>query len=46
VDHRQAVDGDRYAHNLFGSGAVLKQKAYTLALSYLPEEERQAGLLN
>jgi phage/plasmid-like protein (TIGR03299 family) len=46
VDHRQAVDGDRYAHSLFGSGAVLKQKAYTLALSYLPEEERQAGLLN
>ncbi len=46
VDHRQTVDGDRYAHSLFGSGAALKQKAYTLALSYLPEEERQAGLFN
>jgi phage/plasmid-like protein (TIGR03299 family) len=36
VDHVQPIEGDRYAHSLFGSGAALKQKAHTLAVSYLP----------
>jgi phage/plasmid-like protein (TIGR03299 family) len=35
VDHKQEVKGDRYAHVLFGSGAVLKQRAYELALAEL-----------
>jgi hypothetical protein len=37
VDHKQEIDGDRYAHILFGSGATLKQKAYKLALEQLPK---------
>jgi len=37
VDHVQEIDGDRYAHILFGSGATLKQKAYELALAQLPK---------
>jgi hypothetical protein len=37
VDHKQEIDGDRYAHILFGSGATLKQKAYELALAQLPK---------
>ncbi len=37
VDHKQEINGDRYAHILFGSGATLKQKAYELALAQLPK---------
>lgn len=37
VDHKQEINGDRYGHILFGSGATLKQKAYELALAQLPK---------
>ncbi len=36
VDHIEKINGDRYAHILFGSGATSKQKAYELALARLP----------
>jgi phage/plasmid-like protein (TIGR03299 family) len=35
VDHAQVSKGDRYAHILFGSGAGLKESAYSLAKKYL-----------
>ena len=37
VDHQQEIDGDRYAHALFGSGAILKEKAYELVVAQLPK---------
>jgi len=37
VDHIQSIGGDRYAHILFGNGAVLKRSAYELALQQLPK---------
>jgi phage/plasmid-like protein (TIGR03299 family) len=37
VDHKQEINGDRYAYMLFGSGATLKQKAYDLVLAQLPK---------
>jgi hypothetical protein len=37
VDHKQEINGDRYAHILFGSGATLKQKAYEPELAQLPK---------
>ncbi len=45
VDHKQPIDGDRYAHILFGSGAALKRSAYNLALSYSPDKKEQDALL-
>ncbi|MGZ5434820.1 MAG: DUF932 domain-containing protein [Pyrinomonadaceae bacterium] len=36
VDHAQQIKGDRYAHAIFGKGATLKNTAYKLALTYLP----------
>lgn len=41
VDHKQEIDGDRYAHILFGSGASLKEKAYQLVVAEL--SKRQSG---
>jgi phage/plasmid-like protein (TIGR03299 family) len=35
VDHKQEINGDRYAHILFGSGANLKERAYELAVAQL-----------
>jgi phage/plasmid-like protein (TIGR03299 family) len=35
VDHKQVSKGDRYAHILFGSGANLKELAYSLAKKQL-----------
>jgi phage/plasmid-like protein (TIGR03299 family) len=35
VDHKQEINGDRYAHILFGSGAALKRRAYELVLAQL-----------
>jgi phage/plasmid-like protein (TIGR03299 family) len=35
VDHKQKINGDRYAQILFGSGATLKQKAFDLAFAQL-----------
>jgi phage/plasmid-like protein (TIGR03299 family) len=37
VDHKQGINGDRYAHILFGGGANLKERAYELALAQLPK---------
>ncbi len=42
VDHAQRINGDRYAHILFGAGASLKKSAYELAIAYLQEH----GLAN
>jgi phage/plasmid-like protein (TIGR03299 family) len=33
VDHIQTVDGDRYAHQIFGGGSDIKTKALEIALS-------------
>jgi hypothetical protein len=37
VDHKQEINGDRYAHILLGKGADLKERAYELALAQLPK---------
>lgn len=39
VDHKQEINGDRYAHILSGSGAALKQKACELALGQLAKKQ-------
>jgi len=44
VDHKQEINGDRYAHILFGSGATLKQKAYELAVAQLPKPLEAGGV--
>lgn len=35
VDHIQAVEGDRYAHQMFGGGSDIKAKALDVALSMI-----------
>ena len=42
VDHKQRIEGDRYAHILFGSGADLKEKAFELTVAQLAT--KQSGL--
>lgn len=39
VDHKQKIEGDRYAHILFGRGASLKEKAFDLILAQLPTKQ-------
>lgn len=36
VDHLQEIDGDRYAHAMFGGGDALKTRALTQAIEHCP----------